>query len=102
MRLPPDVIQKWETIVDNVDKDHIPIDCVKKIIFKLNGRPTQKTFNIANLRKQGLDEDEIQVVIERAASEYGPDLRTLEFILDVEAVAEILQPETDELLRGIQ
>ena len=58
MRLRVDEIEKWEEVVSSVDKDHIPIDCVKKVTIKLKGN-RQKTVNLEILRRNGLDIEEI-------------------------------------------
>lgn len=92
-----DHIAKWEEVLEHVEKDYIPIDCVKKIIVKLNaGR--QKTINLESLRRHGLDIDEIEVVVSRTFIELGRQIASTEFIIDVKAVAKRIQPMTDQLL----
>jgi Asp-tRNA(Asn)/Glu-tRNA(Gln) amidotransferase B subunit len=99
MKLVDDITKRWEEIVNDVDKEHIPIECVKKIVFKLEGSK-QKTINLSVLRRQGLDSEEIQSVVERYIHE-NEDIVNMDFVLDIEAVASILQPETDKLLKDI-
>ena len=95
-----DFLKKWEQIVNEVDKDHCPIECVKKVIFKTSDRK-QKTINIRQLRKQGFDNASIEDAVSAFISENDGYIASMELVLDVEAVAEIIQPETDKLLRGI-
>lgn len=95
-----DFIKKWEAIINDVDLDHIPLECVKKMVFKLAGKK-QKTINFKLLKKQGLDIDDIQVVVERFIHENQDEIVNMDFVLDVEAVADILQPETDNLLKNL-
>ena len=52
--------------------------------------PTQKA-------KQGRSEEEIS----ERLKEFGDDIISIEFILDIESIAEVVQPETDNLLRGL-
>ena len=101
MKLADYILQQWESIVNDVDKEHIPIDCVKKIVFRLDGSTKQKTINLVTLRKQGLNEEEIQYVIERYIQD-NDNIINMEFVLDIQAVASLLQPETDKLLKGIK
>ena len=100
MRADHDFIKQWERIVSDVDKDLIPIDCVKKVIFKHVGNK-QKTINLKALKRQNLNTDEIGAVVDRYVQENESTIRNMEFVLDVEAIAELLQPETDKLLKDI-
>ena len=95
-----DFLKRWEDIINDVDLDHIPLECVKKMVFKLSGKK-QKTINFKLLKKQGLDIDDIQVVVERFLHENQDEIVNMDFVLDVEAVADILQPETDNLLKNL-
>jgi hypothetical protein len=101
MQLTDDFMRRWEEIVEQVDKEHVPIDCVKKIIFRMQDRK-QKTVNLRRLRNQGLDLDMVESVVETFIRENEDEISTMEFVLDIEAVAEILQPETDKLLSNLK
>ena len=96
----PDVIQKWEHIVNEVDKTKVPVEFIKKLVLKLDGR-RQRTINIKSLFKQGLQSDEIEMAILRKLEEYDQSMIGIEFILDIEKIAEVVQPETDELLNKL-
>jgi hypothetical protein len=54
------------------------------------------------LRRQGLDLDEIEIVLNRTLYELGDTVIDLDFVVDVTAVAEIVQPETDKLLSSLK
>ena len=100
MQLDDDFLARWEQIVNDVDKDHCPISCVKKVVFKTRDR-RQKSINLRNLRKQGIDDDSIETAVTNFIAENEDNIVHMELVLDVEAVAEIIQPETDKLLKGI-
>lgn len=100
MQLDHDFLKKWEQIVNDVDKDHCPISCVKKVVFKTSDRK-QKTINLRTLRRQGFDNDSIEAAVTQFINENEEAISSMELVLDVEAVAEIVQPETDKLLKGI-
>lgn len=100
MQLDDDFLARWEQIVNDVDKDHCPISCVKKVVFKTRDR-RQKSINLRNLRKQGIDDDSIEAAVTNFIAENEDNIVHMELVLDVEAVAEIVQPETDKLLKGI-
>lgn len=101
MLLTDDFLRRWEHIVNDVDKEHVPLDCVKKVIFKKNANRSQKTINLRRLRQQGVSEDELDAMIHRYIAENESDMISMEFVLDVEAVAEQIQPETNKLLKTI-
>lgn len=100
MLLTNDFLGNWEAIVDQVDKQHIPIACVKKVVFRTRGN-RQKTINLKRLRAQGLLDDMIEDMVENFIREHEPTIASMEFVLDVEAVAGQIQPETDKLLKGM-
>lgn len=97
----PEIFQKWEHIVDGVEKTKIPVEFIKKLIIKLTGR-RQRTINIKSLFNQGLEPDDIEMVIMRKLEEYDDDMIGIEFVLDIEGIAEIVQPEIDDLLKSVK
>lgn len=100
MQLTEDILKKWEDLVDQVDKDHIPIECVKKVVFRINeGR--QKTINIQKLKKQGIDVEDIHSIVDRYVQDNCDEITNMEFVLDIGEVAKLLQPETDNLLKNL-
>ena len=100
MLLDHDFVAQWEQIVSDVDKDHCPISCVKKVIFRTQGKK-QKTINLRQLRRQGIDNDSIEAAVTNYIVENEDDIMSMELVLDVEAVAGIVQPEPDKLLKGM-
>ena len=98
MILPCSKIDKWKQVIDSVDQDIIPIDVIKKVVFKLeNGK--QKTINLTTLRKHGLDIEDIEVVVNKhmaVITEQG--IVKLDFIVDIDAVADRIEPLTDSYL----
>jgi hypothetical protein len=100
MQLKVDETSKWEEVVESVDKEHIPINCVKKIILKLqNGR--QKTINLEVLKRNGLDLDEIELVISRTISDLRRNVINIDFVIDVTSVAKHVQPITNKILSNL-
>jgi hypothetical protein len=93
-------LHRWEEIVEQVDKEHIPIECVKKVVFRIDGG-RQKTINLRKLKQQGIDMEDIHNIVDRFVQDNCDSITNMEFVLDIEAVAQLLQPETDKLLKGI-
>jgi hypothetical protein len=102
MTFSDEFLEKWEHIIAEVEvtKTEVPLDCIKKIVIRLYGKK-QKTINLQTLRRQGLDSDELETVLSRALTEFGDQVRDIDFVVDVGAVAEMVQPETDKLLNGL-
>ena len=97
MQLNDDFLKSWEHIVNEVNKTDVPLECIKKIVIKLAGGK-QKTFNVHNLLKQGLELEDIERLITKALAELDSQIRDVDFVVDINSVAELVQPETDKLL----
>tara|TARA_R110000765_G_scaffold137842_2_gene237557 strand:- start:183 stop:488 length:306 start_codon:yes stop_codon:yes gene_type:complete len=94
-------LDKWTQVIDSVDQDMIPIDCVKKVIFKLEDGK-QKTINLTTLRKQGLDIEDIEVIVNKKMGSFNDkDILKLDFIVDIHAVAKKIEPLTKRYLEKL-
>ena len=93
-------LQDWEKLISEVNATEVPLECIKKVLIKLEGG-RQRTINLHTLRKQGLDLDQIESAVIRIITEYGDQIRNLEYVIDSATVAEMLQPKTDELLQKL-
>jgi hypothetical protein len=96
----PEFIEKWERLLDDVDKNKVPIEFIKKIILKLQGKK-QRTINVERLIYQGLDPDHIEEIVSRKLIELDDLVIGIEFMLNVQTIADVVQPETDRLLNGL-
>ena len=94
-------LAKWEHLIDEVTKTEIPLECIKKVVIRQRGG-RQKTINLQTLRRQGLDSEELEIIVGRTLSEIEADLHTVNFSVDAAAVAEIVQPETDKILTKLK
>lgn len=92
-----DFLTKWESIIDDVNKTDVPLECLKKIVIKLNGGK-QRTINLHTLLRQGLALEEIEHLVNRNFAELDNEIKDVDFVVDIKAVAELVQPETDKLL----
>jgi hypothetical protein len=100
MQFSNEFLKKWEHIIEEVNKTEIPLECIKKVVIRLHGKK-QRTINLATLKKQGLDMDELEIVLTRTLTELGDEVKDIDFVVDISEVAKILQPETDKLLNGL-
>ena len=74
MQYNDDILKKWEDILNEVNTTDIPLECIKKVVIKFVGKG-QKTINLSNLKKQGLDWEEIEKVVTRTINEAGDSIR---------------------------
>lgn len=101
MKIAHTKLEKWKQVIDSIDQEMIPIDVVKKVVFKLEDGK-QKTINLSTLRKQGLDIEDIEVVVNKnmtAITDSG--IVKLDFVVDVNAVADRIEPFTKRYLEKI-
>jgi hypothetical protein len=96
----PDFIDKWEHILEDIEKNKIPVEFIKKLIIKLQGKK-QQTINIQKLFQQGLDSEQIEEVVSRKLHELEDDITSVEFVLNVQNIADTVQPATDQLLKNL-
>lgn len=99
----PELFEKWEHIIDDVDKTKIPLQFIKKIVVKMNGSAGRKqhTINIQSLIKQGFDDNDVEQAVRRKLEEFDDEMTSIEFMLDIEGIAATVQPETDNLLKNL-
>jgi hypothetical protein len=97
MQLNDDFLDQWEHIIAGVSKTDVPLECIKKVVIKLAGGK-QKTINVHTLRKQGLELVEVEQMLTRFFTERDHEIRDVDFVVDISAVVELVQPETDKLL----
>jgi hypothetical protein len=96
----PEFITKWEHILEDVEKQKIPVQFIKKLIIKLQGKK-QQTINVEKFLQQGLGPDQIEEAVSRKLQELDDFIVSVEFVLNVKSIAETVQPETDKLLNKL-
>ena len=97
MQLNDDFLTKWEHIVNDVSKTDVPLECIKKVVIKFHGG-RQRTVNVHTLIKQGLNIEDVEALLNRTFREENDNIHDVDFVVDVTAVAQLVQPETDKLL----
>jgi hypothetical protein len=100
MQLNDDFLDRWESIVNEVSKTDVPLECIKKVVIKLAGG-RQRTINVHTLQKQGLTLEDIEALLTRTFTELDHEIRDVDFVVDISSVAKLVQPETDKLLGNL-
>jgi hypothetical protein len=96
----PEFIEKWEHILEDVEKQKIPIGFIKKVVIKLIGKK-QQTLNIEKFLNQGLEPEQVEDLVNKRLTELDDLVTSVEFILNVQSIADTVQPETDRLLGNL-
>ena len=76
----PDFIKQWEHILEDVEKQKIPVEFIKKLVIKLQGK-RQKTINIKKFLDEGLAPEQIEEAVSRKLSEHDDEILSVEFQL---------------------
>jgi hypothetical protein len=92
--------QDWERLLEDVEKHKIPVEILQKLVLRLAYRK-QKTINIEKFLRQGLDTETVEIIVGKILEEYEEEIRSIDFILNIDRIAEAVQPETDKLLSGL-
>jgi hypothetical protein len=92
-----ELVDQWEIIVKEVNKTDVPLECIKKIVIKLNDGK-QRTINLHTLIKQGLQIEDIEALVSRTFAEMDAEIKDVDFVVDIKSVAALVQPETDKIL----
>jgi len=100
MPLDDEQLRRWEHLIAEVNATEIPLECIKKVLIKLEGG-RQRTINLQTLKKQGLSVSEIETALVRTLNDLKDRIKDLEYVVDAATVAEMLQPKTDELLQKL-
>lgn len=96
----PEFIEKWEHILQDIEKNKIPIQFIKKLVIRLQGK-RQQTLNIQKLLQQGLEPEQVEDVLNRKLEELDEVIISVEFVLNVQEIADTVQPTTDKLLKNL-
>jgi len=100
MLLSEEFLSRWEDLVEGVEKSDVPVECIKRVVIKLkDGR--RRYLNMSTLRKKGMNIFELEGVLNQKLEEYDRDIANVDFFVDVDQVADLIQPETDKILGGL-
>ncbi len=100
-RLSDEFLLKWEKLIEGVDKKDIPIECIKRVVIRLKGG-RRRYFNMSILAKKGLDVFQLESALNTKLQQYDGEIEDVDFFVDVERVAELVQPSTDEILSKLK
>jgi hypothetical protein len=107
IKLSTEFIDKWRHIINDVEKTDIPTHLIDKVIIRLfddditNNIDKVHIISISQLKDDGITSDEIEGVINETLYELNDFIDSVDFFLDIDAVAQEVQPETDKILNNL-
>jgi hypothetical protein len=96
-RLSPEFIAKWSHIINDVDKTDIPADLIESVdILLYNG--SKHVIDVDSLQHRGLNYSEIEELLNDTLNDFKEEIESVDFFLNIQAVADTIQPVTDYIL----
>lgn len=92
--------QHWQRILRDIDTDHIPITMLQAISVNLIDG-TRVRINIKDLLDSGADPDELEQSMRLKIEALDAIIKDVDFYIDIDAVANTVQPMTDHILRNL-
>ena len=106
IKLSTEFLDKWKHIISDVEKTDIPTHLIERVTIRLFGDDGEgsntQTISISSLKNQGYLAEEIEDVINETLYELNDFIDSVDFILDLDAIAQEVQPETDKILNNFK
>ena len=90
----------WKHILREIDKDNIPINLLQAISVNLVD-DTKVTINIKELIEDGNDPEMLDTAIKQKIKDLDHIIKDIDFMISIDAVAELVQPITDKILKDL-
>ena len=91
---------QWEAILKSVEKKEIPITLLESVSVNLTDG-TIVNINIRELLEEGNDPVELEKMLKIKLTTLDYIIEDIDFYISVKAVAKVVQPATDELLKNL-
>jgi hypothetical protein len=99
-RLNLNVKTKWEKLLKEVHKEQVPIGVIRYITVNLKDG-TSVEVNIAEMLLEGTDPAYIEELINSKLEALDDYIQDVDFHINVDSVAKVIQPFTDQLLKDL-
>jgi hypothetical protein len=88
---------RWEHLISSVEISDVPIRFIKSISASFNDGQSH-SFDIKVMLERGMEFSEIEMLIETYLEMYADDIECVDFHLNISAIAEEVETETNRLL----
>lgn len=92
-----DLYSRWENIIAESDIREIPINFLKEVSIKLKDGDSVN-FNVKDLLSTGLSLKEVEIKIYNFVEDFDEEIDTLDFHINIEALAHAVDKKTRGLL----
>jgi len=92
--------KSWQEIVNSVEKNEIPVSILQQISVELVDG-TEVTINVKELILEGYDPHDIQNMLDEKFTQLDEYIQNVDFFVDIDAVVDTVQPETDRVLKNL-
>tara|TARA_B100001057_G_scaffold500015_1_gene612977 strand:- start:1133 stop:1441 length:309 start_codon:yes stop_codon:yes gene_type:complete len=98
--LSDEFLKKWETLINDVDKADVPVECLKRIFVRFKDGKT-RSLNISRLRNLKYSKAQIEDFVNRKLEEFGKKVEGVDFYVDIEVISKQVQSQTDKILSDL-
>ena len=92
----------WEKILGDVDKSRVPVHCLEGLDVNLKDGTVVRIDVIELLVDQELHPDEVELMINSRLEALDHIIDDVDFYINIDYVADMVQPLTDEILRNLK
>jgi hypothetical protein len=91
---------QWKRILREVDKDQVPVNFLDSITLHLIDE-TEVVIEVKKMLESGIDIEELEQYISDKLAKLDQYIKDVDFFISVEAVDEIVQPITNQILKDL-
>jgi hypothetical protein len=95
----------WEALIEDIEKTDIPIEFVRTINIMFHtpvGNVDEQDINIQQFRLEGWNDNSLNEIVDEVFREHHNNIKSVHFYLDINHVADVVQRQTNILLKGME
>ncbi len=96
-------LDNWEALISTIDKTDIPIEFVNNINIMFHtpvDNVDEQDININRYRREGWDDTGLNEIVNEVMKEHQNNIKNVYFYVNVTHVAEVVQQQTNTILKG--
>lgn len=92
---------RWNKILKEVEKESVPVDVLQAVTFKLVDG-TDVKVNIKELINSGYSSEEVEAFLNEKLEQLESYIDDVDYFVNVDDVANVIQPMTDSILKDLK
>jgi hypothetical protein len=97
-RINVSVKEQWKQILKSVSKNEVPVNLLESVTVNLIDG-TSVDVNIQELLREGHEPDDVRDMLNSRLDRMDAMVKDVDFMISIEAVANTVQPVTNEILK---